>query len=80
MSRRYGLHGQRSHDFLTYGGRILWHGDAAELAYLFPVGTATVREIPRDVPDDLMLHVRHHPAMSAVRWPLDRSQFRRQAA
>lgn len=80
MSRRYGLYGRMSADFITYGGRILWHTDAAELAYLFPVGTTQVREIPRDVPDDLMLHVRHHPSMSAVSWPLDRTQFRRQAA
>ena len=80
VSRRFGLYGQRSNDFITYGGRILWHDDAAQLAYLFPVGTTQVREIPRDVPDDLMLHVGAHPSLSAVSWPLDRSQFRRQAA
>ena len=80
MSSRFGLYGERSRDFLTYRGRILWHDDAIQLAYLFPVGTATVREIPGDVPAELMLHVSRHPAMTEVSWPLTRDQFRRQAA
>jgi hypothetical protein len=74
--KRWGLFGSQSRDWLTYGGRILWHGDQAELEFLFPVGTATVREIPADIPDDLMLPVRDHPSMAAVEWPLRRSQFR----
>ncbi len=76
MSRRYGLYGAHSRDWLTFGGRLLCHPDRAELEYLFPVGTATVREIPADVPDTLMLPVRDHPALAAVRWPLRRSDFR----
>lgn len=82
MTRRYGLYGQRSRDFLTYGGRIIWHDSAAELEFLCPanVGTAVVREIPRHIPDGLMISVKDHPSFAAVTWPLTREQFRRQAA
>lgn len=76
VSRRFGLYGTNSRDFLTYGGRVLWHDNAAELAYLFPVGTATVREIPAYFPDELLMRVRDHPRMAAVRFPLTREQFR----
>lgn len=74
MTRRYALYGDNSRDWLTWGGRILWHSNAAELAYLVPHG-ATVRELPRDVPDELCMHIRFHPSMAAVRWPLNRRDF-----
>lgn len=74
--KRYGLYGEISRDWLTYGGRILWHDDAAEMEYLVPLGTTQVREIPADIPDDLMLPLRDHPQMAAVRFPLRRSDFR----
>lgn len=74
MTRRYGLYGDVSRDWLTFGGRILWHTDPAEMAYLVPLG-ATVREIPRDIPDDLMMPLRDHPQMAAVTWPLRRADF-----
>lgn len=76
MIRRYGLYGRGSRDWITYGGRILWHPDRAELEFLFHAGTTTVREIPADVPDDLLLPVRDHPGMAAVSWPLRRTAFR----
>lgn len=74
MTRRYALYGPVSRDWLTYGGRILWHTHPGELAYLVPHG-ATVRELPRDVPDDQCMHIRFHPAMATVRWPLNRKDF-----
>lgn len=82
MTRRYGLYGQRSKDFLTFGGRIIWHHDAAELEFVCPpsAGTATVREIPRDVPDDQTLRLRDHPRFEGWTWPLTRAMFRRTAA
>lgn len=78
MIRRFGLYGPLSRDFLTWGGRILWHTDAAELAFLVPLG-AVVRELPADIPADQTLHIGSHPAMAAVQWPLTREQFTRSA-
>lgn len=73
--KRYGLYGPVSRDFLTYGGRVLWHSDAAELAYLVPKG-AVVREIPPSIPPELTLPISQHPRMAAVTWPLDKRNFR----
>lgn len=75
MGRRYGLYGNRTHDFLTYGGLILVHHDAGELAYLIPYG-ASVRELPRDIDPKQTMLIRHHPDFSWVRFPLDRRDFR----
>lgn len=73
--KRYGLIGDNSRDFLTYGGRILTHSQSAELAFLIPVG-ARVCELPRDIPPDQCLPIAEHPAMASVRFPLDRKAFR----
>lgn len=75
MTRRYGLLGDRSRDWITFGGRILWHDNPHELAYLFPSGVK-VGEVPRDIPDQQMLPIREHPAMASTRFPLQRSDFR----
>jgi hypothetical protein len=80
LFRRYGLYGVTIQEFLTYQGRVLWHEDKAELAYLFPIaknGEVAVRELPADFPADQCLPIRHHPEMSWVRWPLTKEQFRR---
>jgi len=79
MIRRYGLYGRTSRNFLTYGGRILWHDNKDDLAFLFPIaknGSTQVREIPPDIPMDQCLPIRDHPDMSWVTWPLTRQQFR----
>ena len=74
MSKRYGLYGDVSHDFLTLDGRVLVHDNAAELAFL--VIGATPRELPSSFPADQTLPIRLHPDLAAVRWPLDRRDFR----
>lgn len=73
MTRRFGLYGARSRDFLTHGGLVLVHDNAAELAYLVP--GAQVREVPPSIPEELTLPVRFHPDLAAVRWPLQRKDF-----
>lgn len=73
MTRRYGLYGAASRDLLTYGGRVLWHDNKAELEFLFP-GTRVI-ELPHDLPPDQCLPVRHHPSMAPVSWPLRRADF-----
>lgn len=82
VTRRYGLYGTGSKDFLTFGGRIIWHHDRDELEFVCPpnAGTATVREIPRHIPDELMLPLRDHPRCEGWEWPIARSHFRRTAA
>lgn len=80
MTRRYGLYGPASRDFLTSGGLILVHsselGDdraRAELAFLFP--SATVREVPPSIPAAQCLPVQLHPALAGTSFPLRREEF-----
>jgi len=71
MSARYALKGSVSGELLTYGGRILVHGDRGELEWLFP----NERVVAYDgaLPT---LPVRDHPDMDAVTWPLKKEDFR----
>ncbi len=73
--KRYGLYGVNSRDFLTYGGLVLVHDNAAELEFLI-AGDAVVREIPPDLPESQTCPVRLHPNLANVRWPLSREDFR----
>lgn len=74
MSRRYALQGATSQDLLTHGGLVLVHDNRAEMEFLFT--GARVVECPRDIPPEQTLPIRLHPQLSAVRWPLDRRDFR----
>jgi hypothetical protein len=71
---RYGLKGNRSGDLLTYGGRVLVHRDKNELQFLFP-GTQVVR-VSDGLPEELILPISAHPELAAVRFPLQRKDFR----
>lgn len=72
---RYALLGAVSRDLLTLGGRVLVHGNRAEMEFLF-AGDASVVECPRDIPPEQTLSIRHHPNLAAVQWPLTKEQFR----
>ena len=74
--KRFGLYGPNSRDFLTLGQKILWHTDKDELEFLTG-GSMPVRELPGDIPQEQTLHISQHPEMAAVRWPLNRKDFRR---
>ncbi len=74
MTRRYGLWGKTSREFLTYGGRVLIHGNRGELEWLFP--GAVVREVPADFPPGQVLPIEHHPGLGHLSWPLTKEQFR----
>jgi hypothetical protein len=65
-TKRFGLYGSNSRDFLTYGGRILVHHDRAQLEFL--VKGVPVRELPPDIPDGQTLPIRFHPEMAAVQF------------
>lgn len=73
--RRWGLWSPSSRDFLTLNGQIIVHHDRGELEFLVP-GTPT-REVPASIPVEQTLPIRFHPDLAAVRWPLDRRDFRR---
>lgn len=75
MSGRYALQGANSRDLLTWNGRILIHDNQAELEFLF-TGDVRVVDCPRDIPPEQTLSIRFHPQLSAVRWPLQREDFR----
>lgn len=68
---QYALKGAVSGELLTYGGRILVHGDRGELEYLFP-GEKVV-PYSGGIPT---LPLRDHPDMASVRWPLRKEDFR----
>lgn len=72
---RYALQGTTSRDLLTYGGKVLVHDNAAEMAYLF-AGDVRVIDCPRDIQPEQTLPIRYHPQLAAVTWPLDKEQFR----
>lgn len=70
---RYALQGAVSRDLLTWNGRVLVHGDRAEMEFLF--AGARVIECPRSVPPEQCLEIRYHPDLASVQWPLDRRDF-----
>lgn len=65
----------------TFRGRVLVHGDRAELEWLIP--THPVVELPGRTPEEVaarlgcpVMLLKDHPDMAAVSWPLDRRRFR----
>jgi hypothetical protein len=65
----------------SFGGRVLVHGDRAELEYLIP--THPVVELPGTTPEEVAARLgvpvmlwKDHPDMAAITWPLDRRRFR----
>jgi len=76
VSRRWALQATTGgRDLLTWRGRVLVHGDRAELEFLV-AGPVRVVECPRDIPPEQTLQIRFHPQFESVRWPLTREQFR----
>lgn len=72
---RYALLGARTGDLLTYGGRVLVHGNRAEMEYLFPsarIVSITVGNLGRPV-----MKLSDHPQLkeAGVRFPLRREDF-----
>lgn len=67
--------GAMSGDLLTWHGRVLIHGDRDELEYLFT--DMRVVDCPREITPEQTMPIAAHPDMAAVRFPLDRRDFRR---
>lgn len=72
--KRYALYGEASQSALTFNGLTLFHTDRAEMEFLFP--GMTVVELGPMIPEHDTLWVGHHPSLQAVRWPLDREDFK----
>ncbi len=68
----YGLWGSASGQFLTQGGRVIFHTSREELEFLFP-GTEVK---PVDVSPLEGIPIQYVRGMEAVQFPLDRSEFR----
>lgn len=73
MSRRFAMEGPNSRQLLSYQGKVLVHGDRAELEFLFP-GVKVV-EPGRALAEYDTLPVKDHPELSHLRWPLRREDF-----
>jgi hypothetical protein len=72
---RYALQGALSRDLLTWNGKVLVHGDKAEMEFLV-TGDVRVIPCPRNIPPEQTLEIRFHPNFASVTWPLDRKDFR----
>lgn len=65
--------GMPSKELLSWRGLVIVHENKAELEFLTAFKAV---ECPRDIPPEQTIQIRHHPQFAAVRWPLDRKQFR----
>jgi hypothetical protein len=74
VTRRYALYGEASQSALTFNGKVLVHNDRAELELLFP-GVRVV-ELGSMIPEHDTMQVRDHPSLGAVKWPLNREDFK----
>jgi hypothetical protein len=72
--KRYAVAGAASGELLSYGGLVLVHGDRAELEFL--LADQRVVEVPAHVPDGQTMPWARHPQMDAIRFPLNRADFR----
>lgn len=76
----YALKHVRSGELMSKGGRVLVHGDRAELEWLIPGSPTvalkgdTVEEVAGHLGRPVMLW-KDHPDMGPVRWPLNREDF-----
>lgn len=67
----YGLWGDKSGEFLTQGGRVIFHTSREELEFLFP-GTPVK---PVDVNPLEGIPVQYVRGMEAVQFPINRDDF-----
>lgn len=70
----FALAGRSSGELLTYQGRVIVHGDRAEMEFLFP--RERVVQVPSWVQPAETMRLQDHPDMAPVTFPLDRREFR----
>lgn len=73
----YCLIGRTTNEPLSYRGRVIVHGDKAEMEYLFP--NNRVVKLPAFYGEDLTIPLTFHPDMDVVKFPLaeNMDQFRK---
>jgi hypothetical protein len=69
--RAFAIWGANSQSWISYNGKVLVHGNRAELEYIFP--GQTVR--PIELREEEAMSIKKHPQMSNVQWPLRREDF-----
>lgn len=74
MSVQFGLVGSISGELLTYHGKTLVHPNRYELEWLFPGMRVVKLNTSFQRPT---MPVKDHPDLAAVRWPLNKEDFRR---
>lgn len=76
MSKRWAVQERRpGGQLLSWNGRVLVHGDRAELEFLL-AGEIRVIECPRSIPPEDTLELRFHPQFAHHRFPLRREDYR----
>lgn len=68
----FAMWGEQSSSYITYNGRVLVHDNREEFQFLFPSN----KIVPTDAPPDECMSIKLHPQMQAVKWPLQRKDFR----
>jgi len=76
----FAIVGRTSGEILSYRGRMVVHHDRAELEFLFPGEKIVMlngysREEVAQKYGRPAMHLKDHPDMDAVQWPLDRKRF-----
>lgn len=71
--RMYAIWGEKSGQYLTYGGRVIVHDNYYEMQFLFP--SERIVEV-RGIPFEECLPLPFHPSMEAVQFPLRRNDFK----
>ncbi|MEU5448659.1 hypothetical protein [Streptomyces californicus] len=74
MTALYALAGSISGELLTHGGKVLVHGDRAELEALV-VGARAI-PFPPSIPIEDTKRLRDHPGLAHLRWPLRKEDLR----
>ncbi len=70
----YVVIGSISNEILTYHGHVLVHDNKEDLEWLIP-GHRVVRLPQADIGRSMM-YWKDHPDLAAVKWPLDKRDFR----
>lgn len=76
----FAIIGRTSGEILSYRGRMVLHHDRRELEYLFPgeriaMLTGYTREEVAHHYGRPAMHLKNHPDMAAVSWPINPKEF-----
>lgn len=70
----YGIWGENTRGFITYGGRVIIHTNRKELEFLFPENT--IKEVWIGPDPDKTIAVWAHPQLAHITFPINKGEFR----